>query len=132
MRILYDEIRHGIPGDKLNLHGRVFLVPRKTFTRVVCTLYSSLHWTLTSHFLHGPRKTRPCITGHPVCKLTSATTSKSDGLTVSTVADVKNAPALDILVLIQVLFLFKNFLLIFSHVQGDQLNNTWPYLSGTL
>ena len=27
-------------------------------------VYSSLHWT--SHFLQGTRKTRPCLTGHPV------------------------------------------------------------------
>ena len=42
-------------------HGRVFLVPCKGIWPVYA-------WTVayTGHFLQGTRKTRPCLTGHPV------------------------------------------------------------------
>ena len=51
-----------IQGDKLNMVV-LFSYLGKSDLYIV-HLYSTVHWT--SHFLQGIRKTRPCLTGHPV------------------------------------------------------------------
>ena len=48
-----------IQGDQLNMTCLSDLSSVPYCTRV--------HWT--SHFLRGTRKTRPCLTGHPVVSL---------------------------------------------------------------
>ena len=45
------------------IHGRFFWYHVKTDLSSV-HVYNSVHWT--SHFLQGTRKTRSCLTGHPV------------------------------------------------------------------
>ena len=59
---LWNFVRKILQGDLK--HGRVFLVSCKTWLFQFTELQRSAH--RTSQFLQCARKTRPCLTGHPV------------------------------------------------------------------
>ena len=55
-------IADSIQGDQLNMAVFLWDLGKSDLSSV--QVYSGVHWT--SYFLQGTRKTRPCLTGHPV------------------------------------------------------------------